>query len=137
MAWDRLQAAFVATGTVSYVVSLQSHSIITIYDELIFRLKDVFSAIPILLPLWQDGALQLLDLIATECSAKELVIALQETTERLRNEYLEDDDDDDDDEVPGSSSRPLKRPAQTVRLINLYGKGIHNWYDKRLIAHPC
>lgn len=94
-------------------------------DELVLRLKDVFSAIPILLPLCQDGALQLLDLVATECSAKELVIALQETTERLRNEDLEDDDDDDDDEVPGSSSRPLKRAAQTVRLINLYAKGIH------------
>lgn len=33
MAWDRLQAALAATGTVSYVVSLESHSIIMVSEN--------------------------------------------------------------------------------------------------------
>lgn len=78
----------------------------------------MFTAIPTLLPCPQDAADDLLAQIAEESSAKELIIVLQEASEKLTNAltYAEDDADDADDEVDF-------RACQVVRLLSSYAKG--------------
>ena len=83
---------------------------------------------PLLLPSAKEAAQIVLDGVAEQTSAKELVIACEEATERLKTNLLydpEEEDDDDDLADEGKQNVPQRlSPAQQVaRLLRIYAKG--------------
>ena len=90
--------------------------------------KDPLTTVPLLLSFSQEAAQSLLDVVAEQTSAKELVIACEEATERLKgnliNASAEEDDDDDLDSVENHESVGQLSPAQQVaRILRIYAKG--------------
>ena len=78
-----------------------------------------------MLPSSDDAARDVLDTIAENTSAKELVIACEEATERLKTNLLSASDEEDDDFESMASDEVLQpSPAQqVVRLLRIYAKG--------------
>ncbi|KAH9985665.1 hypothetical protein BJV74DRAFT_554635 [Russula compacta] len=76
---------------------------------------DALSLLPFLLPCPRDGTDELLALIARHCSAKEIVMVVQEVVERFRTDLTEESDDE-------SESAPLI--VQLIRLLSLLTKAI-------------
>lgn len=65
-----------------------------------------------------EGTDSIIDLISAECSAKELVMAVEESVEALNLELQTADDEAEDDTSVPSPSRRLSR------LILIYAMGI-------------
>ncbi len=75
-----------------------------------------------LLPYPGDAAESLLDDIAEKCSAKELVIAIQEAAERLKGSIVnmsQEEDAYEDDNDNGDELTPSQR---TARILRSYAK---------------
>ena len=97
------------------------------YDASLTQPKDPLATIPSLLPSTQDIAQVFLNTVAEQTSAKELVIACEEATERLKNNLIHasSEEDDDDFESENKESPPAKvSPAQQMsRLLRVYARG--------------
>ncbi|KAH9962263.1 hypothetical protein BC827DRAFT_1341469 [Russula dissimulans] len=76
---------------------------------------DALSLLPLLLPCPRDGTDGLLALIGHHCSAKEVVIAVQEVIESLKTESGEESDDE-------SESESVRLVVQLLRLLSLLTK---------------
>lgn len=70
------------------------------------------------MPLPYPSAGDLLDDISGASSAKELIIAIQEYSERLRNQAYDDDESDTD-----STGDELSVAKQSIRLVRIYARG--------------
>jgi hypothetical protein len=86
---------------------------------LLKKIQDVVSALPTLISLEALSAAAFIDTMSRECSAKELVIAVQECIEGLRNKLRTEDEEDRTHEVPIG----LSAPQQVVRLLGVYSNG--------------
>ena len=81
--------------------------------------------IPIIVSSPKDGAAELMDLMACECSSKEVVMAAEEAVETIhRRLQSRDDNEDEDDE---ESAQVLSSAKQMVRIVQAYtsGKVLH------------
>ena len=72
--------------------------------------------IPLLLPLGDASAKDILALLGACAPAKEVIIAVQEGMERLERAYADESDEEDDDD----ETKTLSVPAQLNVLIGLY-----------------
>lgn len=75
-------------------------------------LQDPLNVLHVLLPSNKDGVEELLSVMGTSCSAKEIVITTQELSERLES-YGEVED----------SQAHVSCSIQLVRIMNLYAVG--------------
>lgn len=75
------------------------------------------NALPLLLPCREDGARDLISLLGECCSAKEVVIAVQEALERLEISFEAEENSEEDD----PDYRSLNE--QLLQLIRLYESG--------------
>ncbi|KAI0088246.1 hypothetical protein BDY19DRAFT_994160 [Irpex rosettiformis] len=84
---------------------------------------DIFTIIPLLLESSRDASDDFIAVIAEECSAKEMVIVLQEVSERLKSTLssLESEDDEEDEGVDVSQTR-ARALQQVIRIISTYAK---------------
>ena len=71
----------------------------------------------------RDGADELMDVMARECSAKEVVIAVEESVEALHQYLLTKDDDNENDGDEDALPRRATPARQLVRLIRSYTSG--------------
>lgn len=71
--------------------------------------------IPIAVGSADDSVDTLMDLMAAECSAKEVVMAVEEVVENLERRLQSGDEEDDHDEAKHASA-----PRQIIRLIRAY-----------------
>ncbi|PIL27618.1 hypothetical protein GSI_10770 [Ganoderma sinense ZZ0214-1] len=76
--------------------------------------------IPIVVSITKDGADELIDLMSAECSAKEVVMAVEEVIETLDRTLQTGDDDEED----GSQSQRLGPARQLARLLGPYSVAI-------------
>lgn len=84
----------------------------------------MLSAIPLLLPLPEKAASELLDTLGREASAKELLIAVQEVVENIVARASTEDDGALLGEVDLPSSKANANATQQIaRLIKIYGQG--------------
>ena len=86
--------------------------------------QEPLTLMPIVVSCSAKGADGFIDLMARECSAKEVVIAVEEAIEslhrRLQDGASEDEDEDEDkDDGPGRASPG----SQLVRLVRSYSAG--------------
>lgn len=81
--------------------------------------------LPILLPVKEPGAMELISTIGECCSAREVIIAVQEAAERLERSFIVDLEEPEADEDGDQSSRSKRhsRNEQVVILIGLYTQG--------------
>ncbi|KIP09939.1 hypothetical protein PHLGIDRAFT_125924 [Phlebiopsis gigantea 11061_1 CR5-6] len=85
---------------------------------------DALATVPVLLPLPYLAATALWSLISLECSAKELVIAIQERAEAVRwSIQLENEDSDDELELSAVKTE-LSLAEQSIRLLEMCGRAI-------------
>lgn len=98
---------------------------------------------PLLLESAQDASDELLDSIAKQCSAKEMIIVLQDFAERFMRSLGDDEEDadEDDEEAAGSDvrTRRASKAKQVIRIVTLYSEGKtaptkcymhdHSWYS--------
>ncbi|KAI0826214.1 hypothetical protein BC629DRAFT_58364 [Irpex lacteus] len=92
---------------------------------------DVFTVVPLLLESAQEASDELLDSIAKQCSAKEMVIVLQDFSERFMrstgdDEESGDDRDEDDEEAANEDVRTQRasKAKQVIRIVTLYSEVI-------------
>ncbi|KAJ3519839.1 hypothetical protein NM688_g9244 [Phlebia brevispora] len=88
---------------------------------------DPLTVVPLLLPSPEDVASQMLDTVAENTSAKELVIACEEATERLKANLInasEEEDDDLDSLSIANDSADLSPAQQVARLLRIYSKAL-------------
>ncbi|KAI0674423.1 hypothetical protein C8Q78DRAFT_592898 [Trametes maxima] len=78
------------------------------------------TVIPLVVGSADDGVDDLLDLIADKCSAKEVVMAVEEGVEILDRQLLRSEEEDEAADDPKHTSIPV----QLVRLIRAYGATI-------------
>ncbi|KAI8969429.1 hypothetical protein BD414DRAFT_428621 [Trametes punicea] len=77
------------------------------------------TVIPIVVGSRKDGADEVMDLLATECSAKEVVMAVEEAVETLDRHLQSGDEDDSEDHASHVSAA-----IQTARLVRAYATTI-------------
>lgn len=85
--------------------------------------KDVFSALPTLLPCTQDGAEDILRTIAEQCSAKEVVIALQESAEKLMIELTDAETFEEEEQEDPEETETVPPARQAICILKMYVKG--------------
>ena len=79
---------------------------------------------PLLLPLPYPIAVEILDLISSECSAKELIIAVQEGSEALRGRLQDEGDESDEQaEEAANEKKHISIAAQSIRLLKICSRG--------------
>ncbi|OJT01701.1 hypothetical protein TRAPUB_7757 [Trametes pubescens] len=78
------------------------------------------TVIPIVVRSVDEGTDTLMDLMATECSAKEMVMAIEEVVEALDRRLQSTDEEEDDDD----DARHASTPRQIARLIQAYATSI-------------
>ncbi|KAL4253083.1 hypothetical protein ABKN59_002237 [Abortiporus biennis] len=83
---------------------------------------DPLTIVPLLLPSSVDGVKDFLDLIGTLSNAKEIMIAVQESAEKLGN--LLRASTEDEDHVKDADDDKVSNPDQVVRIIELYSAAI-------------
>jgi len=71
-----------------------------------------------------NGAEELLDLVGKKSSAKEVIIALQEATERLKTLLHHNDDDDVDENGEADDNGIVTLHSQVCRLLGLYSSAL-------------
>ena len=88
--------------------------------------------IPILLPLPSSSAKDILSLTGECCSAKEAIIAIQESVERVRSRLLDENDEDERQD----SEDLLSHTAQLITLTSLYSSCTSYPTNEILIHQP-
>lgn len=88
--------------------------------------------VPILLPIQSRSAKDILSLIGECCSAKEAIIAIQESAELVRS-WLSDGNDEDGQE---DSEDLLSPTTQLITLISLYSSCTSSPMNQMLIHQP-
>ena len=92
----------------------------------VFFGQEPLTIIPIVVSVPKDGADELIGLMSAECSAKEVVMAVEEVVETLDRVLQTDEDEDEDD----SESLRLSPSRQLVRILRAYSIG-----KSSLLAH--
>lgn len=90
------------------------HRFLFYYQRPYGFLQDPLDIIPVLLPVKTPAAKDIIIQIGERCSAKEVVIAVQEAVERLQNTFTAESDDSEEED------RVLSPAAQLNTLISLY-----------------
>ena len=76
--------------------------------------QEPLTIIPIVVPTLKDGADELIGLMSTDCSAKEVVMSAEEVVETLDRTLQTGEDEDDSDSLRLGPARQL------VRLLGAY-----------------
>ena len=110
-------------ATANHITSEIVSAIVYFASSLYSIVQDVLAAVPLLLPLACNSAGVMLDTISNECSAKELLIAIQESSESLRMAVNADQDGEDEQGSDDSQRMRLGVTAQSTRLLRLSSSG--------------
>ncbi|KAF5372868.1 hypothetical protein D9758_001610 [Tetrapyrgos nigripes] len=93
-------------------------------DANVVQHLDPLNALPSLLPCPDPAAQEIIGLMRADANAKEIVIAVEESLERLHRTALEDGDDEDDEATDNRPNSTLPLSEQILRLLGLL-KGGH------------